>query len=89
MLKREEIAQIKKEYPRGTTIRLCSMEGEEAMPPGIRGTVDHVDDIGQIHMNWENGSALALNIEVDSFEIIAQQEESFVNEAVQQMEGPK
>lgn len=55
-------------YPKGTPIRLYSMEGEQSVPPGSRGVVDHVDDIGQIHMKWENGSCLALNIEVDRFD---------------------
>ena len=59
MLKREEIARIKEMYPKGTPIRLYSMEGEQSVPPGSRGVVDHVDDIGQIHMKWENGSCLA------------------------------
>lgn len=30
------------------------------MLPGLRGTVDYVDDQGQLHMNWENGRSLAL-----------------------------
>lgn len=51
------------------------MEGEKTVPPGSKGTVDHVDDMGQIHMRWENGSSLALNVEVDQFDIITQQEE--------------
>ena len=70
MLKREEIARIKEMYPKGTPIRLYSMEGEQSVPPGSRGVVDHVDDIGQIHMKWENGSSLALNVEEDRFDII-------------------
>lgn len=43
------------------------MYGEQQMPKGLKGIVDMVDDIGQIHVNWENGSSLALNVEVDSF----------------------
>lgn len=50
MLKREEVERIKEKYPKGTPIRLYSMEGEHTVPPGSRGVVDHVDDIGQIHM---------------------------------------
>lgn len=65
MLKREEVERIKEKYPKGTPIRLYSMEGEHTVPPGSRGVVDHVDDIGQIHMKWENGSSLALNVEED------------------------
>lgn len=58
MLKREEVERIKEKYPKGTPIRLYSMEGEHTVPPGSRGVVDHVDDIGQIHMKWENGRLL-------------------------------
>ena len=75
MLKREEVERIKEKYPKGTPIRLYSMEGEHTVPPGSRGVVDHVDDIGQIHMKWENGSSLALNVEEDRFDIITQQDE--------------
>ena len=38
------------------------------MPYGLKGTVKFVDDAGQIHMSWENGSSLALNINEDTFE---------------------
>jgi len=30
------------------------------LKPGDRGIVDFVDDIGTIHINWENGSQLGL-----------------------------
>lgn len=76
MLKSAEIARIKKKYPEGTPIRLHNMKGETRVPPGSRGTVMFVDDIGQIHMVWENGSSLALNIEEDSFEVITPQAEA-------------
>ena len=75
MLKREEVERIKEKYPKGTPIRLYSMEGEQSVPPGSRGIVECVDDIGQIHMKWENGSHLALNVEEDRFDIITQQDE--------------
>lgn len=39
------------------------------MSPGLKGKVDMVDDAGQIHVNWENGSSLALVPGVDSFHI--------------------
>lgn len=73
MLSRKEIERIKEKYPKGTPIRLYSMTGETTVPPGSRGVVERVDDIGQIHMRWENGSGLALNMEEDQFDIIAQQ----------------
>ncbi len=61
------VEQIKAEYPAGTKIELINMDGESRVSPGMKGEVMGVDDIGQIHMTWENGSSLALNTEVDSF----------------------
>lgn len=46
------------------------MESEPQMPKGLEGIIDYVDDAPQIHVNWENGSSLALIPEVDKFEII-------------------
>lgn len=62
------INEIRELYPAGTQIVLEEMSGESQMPYGLKGTVNFVDDMGQIHMNWENGSSLALNVEEDSFE---------------------
>lgn len=59
-------------YPKGTIVILDNMYGEPKMPKGIKGIVDEVDDIGQIHVKWENGSSLALNVEVDSFRKVAE-----------------
>ena len=39
------------------------------MYDGLEGTIESVDDIGQIHVRWDNGSSLALNYEEDSFEL--------------------
>ena len=67
-------AYIKQQYPKGTRIQLKSMEGERDMPAGLKGTVAVVDDIGQIHMNWDNGRTLPLNTEVDSFTVLSRPE---------------
>lgn len=61
---------IKKKYTKGMRVRLISMQGESYMPCGIQGTISFVDDIGQIHVQWDNGSMLALNVDVDSFAIV-------------------
>lgn len=40
------------------------------LKPGDRGTVDFVDDMGTIHVNWDNGSTLGLVPGEDKFRII-------------------
>lgn len=69
MLSRARINQLKEKYPKDTPIELINMEGESRMAPGLNGKVIAVDDIGQIHVEWENGSSLALNVEEDKFRI--------------------
>ena len=54
-------------YPKGTKVELHHMDDPFAPPSGTKGTVMFVDDIGQIHVKWENGSSLALIPNVDSF----------------------
>ena len=63
------LAEInKKRYPAGTRILLNNMDDYlDPVPSGTRGTVDSVDDIGQIFMKWDNGRTLPLNSDVDSF----------------------
>lgn len=95
MLNRKEVKKLKEIYPEGTQIRLLRMNGEEQMPYGLQGTVRLVDDIGQIHISWENGSSLPVNTEEDEFEIVSQQEMESGEQSEEQdggmrgMDGPK
>lgn len=66
-MKREQIERLKETYPTGSPIELSEMAGEPQMKKGLKGTVTKVDDAGQIHVRWENGSSLALNAEQDDF----------------------
>ena len=43
------------------------MDDSQAPPPGTKGTVAYVDDIGQIGVKWDTGSSLSLIPGVDSF----------------------
>ena len=63
---------IKVLYPKGTKIKLIKMNDKYAPPSGAIGTVDFVDDIGQIHVKWESGGSLALVIGEDDFKVIEQ-----------------
>lgn len=70
-LTQEEIQRIKDIYIKGTKIYLIKMRDKYAPPPKTIGTVEFVDDIGQIQMQWENGGTLALNIGVDQFKVLS------------------
>jgi len=63
---------IRDQYSPGTRIRLTQMDDPYApIPSGTEGTVDFVDDAGQIHMKWDNGRSLALIPGEDSFSKIS------------------
>ena len=62
-----KLEMLKQRYQPGTKLCLDHMDGEPQMPAGLKGEVCCVDDAGQIHVQWENGSTLALNTEVDQF----------------------
>ena len=65
---RQTAERMKQTYPPGTRIQLDHMEDPWApVPPGTRGTVQYVDDIGQIGMKWDNGRSLSLVPGEDSF----------------------
>lgn len=76
MENKERVDILKSRYRKGTKVRLYHMKGEARMPPGLVGQVKSVDDMGQIHVLWENGSSSVLNTEKDLFEIMHGNEES-------------
>tara|TARA_R110000772_G_scaffold20466_5_gene56915 strand:- start:75890 stop:76144 length:255 start_codon:yes stop_codon:yes gene_type:complete len=58
---------------KGDRVICIDMEGDpDPVPSGTEGTVKHVDDAGQIHMNWDNGRTLALIPGVDKYKIITE-----------------
>ena len=62
-------------YPEGTRVECLNMEDPYSpVPPGTRGTVDHVDDMATIHVDWDNGSGLGLVYGEDSFRKLTQEE---------------
>ncbi len=76
---RRKVEMIKKKYPVGTRIKLNYMQDDYAVPSGMTGTVDYVDDEGQIGMSWDNGRTLSLIYGVDSFSIIDEKQKALFN----------
>ena len=58
----------KQHYPKGTRIQLIEMgDDPRPIPPGTKGTVRTVDDMGTVHCDFDNGRHLGLIPEVDRF----------------------
>ncbi|MCM1167267.1 MAG: DUF4314 domain-containing protein [Ruminococcus sp.] len=75
-MSRGQIEYIKRQYPPGTRVQLDSMgDDPRPIPSGTKGTVAVVDDIGQLHVNFDNGRCLGICPEVDRFHKIYEQSE--------------
>ena len=71
-----QLRALRERYPAGTRIRLNRMDDPYApIPPGTTGSVDYIDDSGNIHMKWDNGRTLSLIPGEDDFTIITNEEE--------------
>jgi hypothetical protein len=75
---RDTIVALKRGWPRGTRIRLLSLDdshyGPSAEARGLRagmtGEVTLVDDAGTVHVQWSNGSNLGLIWGLDEWQMI-------------------
>lgn len=63
---REDVERVRKRFPEGSRVELVHMDDIQAPLPGTQGTVIRVDDIGTIHVAWDNGSSLGVAYGVDS-----------------------
>lgn len=62
----EVLASVREMYPAGTRVRLIEMNDQyRDMPAGLEGTVMFVDDLADVHVQWDNGSTLAVVYGID------------------------
>ena len=74
---RNLVQRMKDQYPPGTRIQLDFMgDDPRPIPPGTKGTVRHVDDIGTVHCDFDNGRRLGLILGEDSFHTITERNRS-------------
>lgn len=73
---REQAKRIKDMYPAGTRIELLTtMDDIQGVEAGMKGTVTKVDDLGTIHMRWDNGRGLGLIPGEDQFKVLSRPQE--------------
>lgn len=69
------VQMYKEIYKKGTRIECIYMDDPyHPIAPGTKGTVVAVDDMGTIHMKWDNGRTLGLVPGEDQFKIIKEDE---------------
>lgn len=76
------IEKNKKLYTPGTKIKCLKMEDDYPVEPGTIGEVEFVDDMGTIHVNWNDGRNLGLVVGVDSFEIVQEIKKDYIKRNV-------
>ena len=70
---RKMVKFLKEQYPQGTRIQMDNTGSPYLpVPPGTEGTVQFVNDLGSVHMRWDNGSDLAIIPGEDSFSVLPQ-----------------
>lgn len=73
----QAVAMTRLNYPPGTRVELISMDNDpRPIEPGTRGTVRIVDDMGTVHVDWDNGRRLGLVPGEDSFRKLTMDEQA-------------
>lgn len=67
---KEELSQIRKQYPKGARVELVRMDDFQSPPVGTQGTITGVDDLGNVLMRWDNGSGLSIILGEDEIKFI-------------------
>ena len=62
---KETVEKFRREYPKGCRVELLSMDDVQAPPKGTKGTVQGVDDAGNLLVHWDNGSGLNAILGID------------------------
>lgn len=63
------LERLRNEYPKGTKVRLIRLDDPyRKIPKGTIGTVEFVDDAGQIHTCWHGHGSLPLIYGEDEWE---------------------
>ena len=64
------VQSLREKYEKGSGVELIKMADDiHRLPDGFKGKLDHIDEAGQFHVQWENGAMRALVMGEDNFRI--------------------
>ena len=63
---------LRSQYAPGIRVELIEMNDRQAPPPGTKGPVVCVDDLGTIHVQWDIGSSLGVTFGEDRCRVIVE-----------------
>lgn len=66
------LLRLREIYKPGTRVELVKMDDFQAPPPGTRGTVRGVDDIGSIMVSWDTGGSLSVAYGEDVCRVVSE-----------------
>jgi hypothetical protein len=70
-ISQETLAKLREIYKKETRVELLQLDDPfSKIPIGTKGTVKSVDDIGTIHVRWDNGSGLGVVYGEDACRVI-------------------
>lgn len=77
----KEVIKSMNDKMKGKRVELIFMDDKYTnLKPGDKGTISSIDDLGDIHVEWDNGSTLALVPEVDKWKILNDDEDDMLQE---------
>ena len=71
----EENTNIDPLAKKGLRIRMVNMEDESPVDEGLEGIINNIDDLGTIHVNWDDGRMLGVIPGIDKYELLPPSEE--------------
>jgi len=59
----------------GMRIRMIHMDDERPVDEGLEGTIEKIDDLGTLHVKWDNGRRLGVIPNEDKYELLPPEED--------------